>query len=173
MTAIAAMIVLGLAAAHKSMAEQPEGETTARLCSAPDVYQFDVWGGHWNLTWGDSATGTNTITKEYDDCVIIERFDGTPATPFKGMSVSTFNKKLGKWQQTWVDNQGGYLDFTGEYSNGKMILAREASIEGKTEWQRMVWHNITENSLDWNWEKSSDGGQSWETAWQIHYHRVQ
>ncbi len=140
-------------------------------CSSPEFAQFDFWIGQWDLTWADSSRGTSTITKEYGGCVIIEKFDGSPSMPFKGMSVSTFNTKIEKWQQTWVDNSGGYLEFAGEFSHGKMILSRETIVDGERLWQRMVWYNISENSLDWSWEKSSDGGRNWEIAWQIHYTR--
>src|SRR5579859_2093331 len=44
----------------------------------------------------------------------------------RGMSVSTFVTRAGKWKQIWVDNKGGYLDFVGECKDGKMILSREA-----------------------------------------------
>lgn len=37
--------------------------------------------------------------------------------------------------------------------------------------QRMIWYNIEENSLDWNWEKSNDNGMTWKTLWTIHYER--
>jgi hypothetical protein len=152
--------------------DEASAPTADKPCSTPDFSQFDFWIGEWDLTWGDSAQGTNVITKDYDGCVIIEKFDGNPGMPFRGMSVSTFNARTGKWHQTWVDNAGGYLDFVGEFVEGKMILSREAEIDGKPEMQRMVWHNINEDELDWNWEKSSDGGQTWDIAWKIHYRRA-
>ena len=88
-----------------------------------------------------------------------------------GVSVSTFNPALGKWQQTWVDNSGGYLDFTGEFVDGKMILSREAIVQEKPIKQRMVFYNIAENELDWNWERSNDDGETWQVVWHIHYQR--
>jgi hypothetical protein len=36
---------------------------------------------------------------------------------------------------------------------------------------RMVFLNITRDSLDWRWEKSEDGGKSWQLMWPIHYER--
>jgi hypothetical protein len=87
------------------------------------------------------------------------------------MSVSSWNPQLGRWQQTWVDNQGGYLDFVGGFEDGKMILSRETEREGKTILQRMVFENITENSLDWNWERSEDGGTTWTLLWHLLYTR--
>jgi hypothetical protein len=35
----------------------------------------------------------------------------------------------------------------------------------------MVWYNITADEFDWNWERSDDGGKTWEVKWQIKYKR--
>lgn len=140
-------------------------------CSSPEAAQFDFWVGDWNLTWGDSGTGTNSIKKIMDGCVIQENFNGTPSIQLKGMSVSTYSKRLGKWQQTWVDNSGGYLDFVGEFKDGKMILSRKFEKDGNEIMQRMVWFNISENEFDWNWERSTDKEQNWDVLWSIHYKR--
>ena len=138
---------------------------------ASELRQFDFWLGEWDLTWGDGGRGTNVITAVLDQRVIQEQFDGRPATPLQGLSVSTYNMQLGKWQQTWVDNSGSYLDFVGEFAAGKMILSREATLAGEPILQRMVWYNIAEQSLDWNWERSTDGGETWQIMWHIHYQR--
>lgn len=140
-------------------------------CSSPEFSQFDFWVGEWNLTWGDSGKGTNTIEKIMDNCVIQENFDGTPSIPLRGKSVSTYNTQLGKWQQTWVDNSGGYLDFVGELKDGKMILSRSLQKDDKKIKQRMVWYNISDNELDWNWERSDNDGTTWKVLWKIHYQR--
>ncbi|MGH7599718.1 MAG: hypothetical protein ACREOI_25470 [bacterium] len=149
--------------------------------TAPAKRQFDFWLGEWELTWpgeqsglpaGQTGRGTNTITAILDSAVIQENFVDLAPNSLRGMSVSVYNQRLGKWQQTWVDNQGGYLDFTGEMKDGKMILSRQARTkEGKEIIQRMVWHNIAKDRLDWNWEASEDGGKTWKVNWQIHYKR--
>lgn len=140
-------------------------------CSSPEAGQFDFWIGEWNLTWGEDGTGTNIIEKILIDCVILENFDGTASIKLKGMSVSTYNTQLGKWQQTWVDNSGSYLDFIGEFKDGKMTLSRQLIKNGKKIMQRMVWYNISDDKMDWNWEKSEDDGKTWEVLWKIHYQR--
>jgi len=89
----------------------------------------------------------------------------------RGTSLSTFDVASGGWKQTWVDNEGGYLDFTGEFKNGEMILQREAIRNGVKIPQRMVWKNITANEMDWSWEASRDGGKTWQVQWPIHYKR--
>ncbi len=140
-------------------------------CVHPDARQFDFWLGEWDLTWGEDGRGTNRITAILDGCVIQEEFDGTPTAPFRGLSVSSYNTAQEKWQQTWVDNNGGYLDFAGGFADGKMILSRKAVIEGKPVRQRMVWYNIAEDELDWNWERADESSEDWQIVWQIHYQR--
>ena len=71
-----------------------------------------------------------------------------------------------------MDNDGGYLDFVGEFVDGKMILSRDAvRPDDKPVIQRMVWHNIAQDELDWNWEASTDGGMNWNVNWKIHHRR--
>jgi hypothetical protein len=151
------------------------------MASVPAKRQFDFWLGEWDLTWpgeqsglpaGQIGRGTNNIKAILDSAVIEENFVDLAPSSLRGMSVSVHNQRLGKWQQTWVDNQSSYLDFVGEFQDGKMILSRRATTkDGKEIIQRMVWHNIAKDQLDWNWEASQDGGKTWKVNWQIHYKR--
>lgn len=154
-------------------ASEFSAEPGASPCGSPEAGQFDFWIGEWDLEWGDGHTGTNRIRKALDGCVIVEEFDGTPAIALRGMSVSSHNSRLGQWQQTWVDNQGGYLDFVGGIRGSRMVLEREAVRDGEKIRQRMVWYDIEADSLKWNWERSKDNGESWEVLWKIHYRRAQ
>lgn len=158
-----------------STSEDPQvdagGEAGQEPCRSPEARQFDFWLGDWEVSWDSDGRGTNIVEAVLDGCVILENFDGGPETGLRGMSVSTYRPQTGKWYQTWVDNQGNYLDFVGGMQGKKMILAREArEAEGPLH-QRMVWYNVEANSLDWNWERSEDGGETWETLWHIHYLR--
>ncbi len=143
-------------------------------CSTEGFHQFDFWVGEWDLTWGEgenAGTGTNIITHELGGCVIEENFTTHGDKPFVGRSVSVYRPSDDKWYQTWVDNHGGYLDFVGEFKDGRMILSREAERNGEKFLQRMVFHDIKKDSFAWDWEKSTDGGKNWELLWQIHYKR--
>jgi len=147
-------------------------------CNQPEQKQFDFWVGEWKLTWpgpkGEVQHGTNSIRTVLDSCVVEENFSGGEAMHLRGRSLSTFDARQGKWKQTWVDNEGGYLDFMGEFRDGRMILSREATGPGGNKFlQRMVFKNIGRNQLDWSWERSEDGGKSWKVVWPIHYERAQ
>ena len=37
--------------------------------------------------------------------------------------------------------------------------------------QRMVFYDITEKSMTWDWEISSDGGDTWKLQWRIFYEK--
>jgi len=145
-------------------------------CLAPEQKQLDFWVGDWDLTWpgdkqGDLDHGTNTIRRVLDSCVVEENFSAEASGHLRGRSLSLFEPQSGKWKQTWVDNEGGYLDFTGGFENGQMILARQATREGKAILQRMVFKNIRPDEFDWSWESSTDGGKTWKVNWPIHYKR--
>ncbi len=147
-------------------------------CSSEEAGQLDFWVGTWDLTWpggqggtpeGEAGRGTNTITRELGGCVVHERF--ASETGFEGESVSMFTPK--GWRQTWVDNQGGYLLFTGGEADGAMELrtAPFTNPQGREMVSRMTWRNVTADALDWHWQRSADGGATWADVWVIRYTR--
>ncbi len=133
--------------------------------------QFDFWLGLWNCTWGENGKGSNLVKRILDGKVIQENFDGGTSMNLQGISHSVWDPERKLWCQTWVDNNGSYLDFTGFLYDGKMILSRDAIVRGEACKQHMVWYNITESEFDWNWERSDDGGKTWKVNWQIKYRR--
>ncbi len=135
-------------------------------------HEFDFWLGDWDLTWGEDGRGTNHIRSTLNGHVIQENFESFADEKLIGTSVSVYNPIDHKWRQTWVDNQGSYLDFVGEWQGDKMILQRHAIVQEQPVIQRMVWHAIEPDRLEWNWERSNDEGQTWKTLWQIHYKRM-
>jgi hypothetical protein len=155
----------------------PQSNMQQSACAAAEQKQLDFWVGEWDLTWpgakqNELAHGKNSIKRILDSCVVQESFSGEDSIPLRGTSVSIFDVNAGKWKQTWVDNQGAYLDFVGEFKDGRMILQREAFAKnGARTLQRMVWKNITPGEFDWSWETSRDGGKTWQVQWPIHYKR--
>jgi hypothetical protein len=172
-TAVASGVIFTCLLVFPAASQQP-----TNACNQPEQKQFDFWVGEWKLTWpgpkGEVQHGSNSIHRVLDGCVIEENFSGGEAIHLRGRSLSLFDGRQGKWKQTWVDNEGGYLDFVGEFSDGRMTLSREATgRDGKKLLQRMVFKNIRPDQLDWSWERSEDGGKSWTVVWPIHYDRTQ
>jgi hypothetical protein len=144
----------------------------ANGCDSPEARQLDFWLGDWDLTYGDGGKGRNRITRILGGCVVLEEFTGAPGTQLNGRSVSMFDRLSRKWKQTWVDDSGAYLDFTGGLESGRMIFAREAEGGGKRFRQRMVFQDITPERFEWLWQRSDDEGASWKNLWQIQYRRI-
>lgn len=138
---------------------------------APAARQFDFWLGDWDLTWDHGGCGYNKVQAKWHGRVIEENFHEIAPMNLEAMSLSVYKPDTGYWYQTWVDNQGNYLDFIGQFKEGEMVLERDTFIRGKAVKQRLVWSNIKANSLDWEWQLSEDDGEHWKTLWHIRYRR--
>jgi hypothetical protein len=102
--------------------------------------------------------------------VIEESFEGIdPSGDLDGRSLSVLDARDGQWRQTWVDSTGAYLDFVGATLDGGISFERTAA-DGTR--QRMRWLDISNDQLNWHWERSVDGGATWELLWAIAYRRL-
>ena len=116
---------------------------------------FDFWVGKWNVSWkepdGNVWKGTNIVLKTLDDQVIEENFKITSGNQkgFKGKSLSVYQPQSDVWRQTWIDNQGGYFNFTGKIDGDKRIFETQTTKrkDGTMFKQRMVFHHITKTPL--------------------------
>src|SRR5690242_14254242 len=137
----------------------------------PDA--LDFWLGSWIVTWAGGGNGTNVIRRILDDRVIEESFDGSDTDgTLKGRSLSVMDTKDGSWRQTWVDSNGAYLDFIGVAVDGRIAFERHAVVDGARIVQRMVWIDVTSDAFRWQWQRSIDGGTSWDAVWEIDYRRA-
>ena len=145
--------------------------------SEEDLTKFDFWVGKWELTW-QGGKGTNLIEKKLNGKVIQENFEATEGNfkGYLGTSISVFNPQDGKWHQAWADSNGGYIDLIGITQGNTRIFQTTRSRkrpDGAEAISRMRFYNITEDSFDWDWESSTDDGESWQLAWRINYQRVE
>jgi hypothetical protein len=176
------LLALFAASAQSAVSKTKPAASSAAAqnpCADAAHHEFDFWKGDWQVSWpaagpgSPAGTGHNHITSIMDGCVIQEQFDGRPGITMRGTSVSVYVPQAKGWKQTWVDNQGGYLDFSGGMEDGSMVLSRDGiTPQGQKVKQRMVWKNITHDAFDWSWERSTDEGKTWTTVWPIHYTRI-
>ncbi|MDR9417728.1 hypothetical protein [Gracilimonas sp.] len=141
---------------------------------------FDFWVGKWEVSWeeadGTMGRGSNFIEKTLDCTVIQEHFqvDEGQMEGYKGTSISVYNPRTNTWKQAWADNQGGYFDFTGKVEGDNRIFQTDIQEMGSDTLftQRMVFYDITPDSLKWDWESSIDGGKTWALNWRINYRKL-
>ncbi|MBK9036837.1 MAG: DUF1579 family protein [Myxococcales bacterium] len=155
--------------------------SVAVACAAPEHRQLDFWIGDWALVvktraapdgpWAE-AHATQRVEAILGGCVIAEHFEADgPGTPWAGRSYSMWQPALGAWRQTWVDDQGGFLAFTGAVEDGAMTLYGEPRDQGGHRVQmRMVFLDVTADALRWEWQRSVDDG-AWDPQLVIEYRR--
>ena len=132
-------------------------------------HDLDFWLGSWTCTW-DGGHGTNRVSRELGDRVIVERFRALAPEPFAGMSVSVFDAEAG-WRQTWVDENGSYWHFVGESGDGTFTFATREPVDVEHMYKRMVFSDLEDDRFHWRWESSVDGAV-WTERWAIDYRRA-
>jgi hypothetical protein len=145
--------------------------------------ELDFWVGDWNAVirtrraagsdaW-DESRGRNTIAKSHGGCVIEEHFeDIDPKTPWRGTSVSRWIPGESRWRQTWVDDQGSYLAFSGGRDPWGFVLVGEPVVkDGVRSQMHMVFRDVTPRSFTWRWERTVNDGQTWTPMMEIAYTR--
>jgi hypothetical protein len=131
---------------------------------------LDFWLGTWDCTW-EGGRGTNTVTRELDGHVVVERFEAVGDEPFSGLSVSAPDPLTGGWRQTWVDSTGSYWAFVGgRRSDGTFVLGTADRVDADRLYKRMIFSDIGPDGFAWTWEGSPDR-RTWTQKWAITYRR--
>lgn len=149
----------------------------SQACASPEHRQLDFWIGDWDLTvtaQGHEANGRQHVEAILGSCAIAESFTAEgPQQPWAGKSYSSWQPGLGKWRQTWVDDSGGYLAFTGGLEQGTMALYGEPRTgkDGKAFQMRMVFLDVTPAALRWEWQRSYDEWKTHTVMMTIAYRR--
>ena len=82
--------------------------------------------------------------------------------PFSGLGLTSYDRETGKWQTSWVDSMGARIStYTGEFADGKLVVAGEDMGQGMTYHARLTTYNITDTGFDWTYEMSVDGGENY------------
>ncbi len=140
-------------------------------CSAPENRQFDFWLGRWRVTTpGGKLAGTNVVTREYGGCVLQEHWSGTGGS--RGSSFNVYDPARKLWHQTWVDNGGTLLLLDGGFRAGAMTLTGRTPTAKGTRIDRIVWTKRPDGAVRQLWRTSSDGGATWQVAFDGLYRRM-
>jgi len=165
-----------LAAALGPITAMAQQQPSQPPCSAEENSQLDFWVGTWDAQWtdanGDVQHGRNVITRELGNCMIEENFDGAPGNTLIGHSISMYVGRLGHWKQIWMDNSGGFIDLYGGPDEEGFHFTMERPVEAAPH-LRMIFRDITEDSFEWHWQNSQDGGETWADQWHISYSRAE
>jgi hypothetical protein len=157
LTVLTVLSVLSVSSLHAQNPAPPR-------CDTPLYRQFDFWIGDWNVTGiKGKMAGTNLVTLEEDGCVLHEHWNGTGGST--GQSFNFYDRTDKKWHQVWVDNSGSWLNLSGEFSGGKMVLVGTSpGPKGTPQLQRITFSKNADGSVHQVWDTSDDEGKTWAVA---------
>lgn len=148
-------------------------------CGADPVYRkFDFWIGEWEAfgVKGKKA-GDSKISLILDSCIILEEWTSTGIAQgliYKGKSFNTYNAVTHQWQQTWVDNAGGSLEYLeGKAEDDKIIFQTKPFPFSKDTIaiRKLSFFNLGINKVRQLGEISKDNGSSWVVEYDLEYRR--
>ena len=138
--------------------------------------EFDFWVGDWDIrptsTPPLGPPARNSVTIDNAGCVLTEHwvtFSGS-----EGQSFNIFDRSIGQWRQTWVDNGGGQHDYRGGLKDGNMVYVGDTPAPGGRLGRiptRLTFFHISADSVRQFSETSADGGTTWSTAYDLMYVR--
>jgi ketosteroid isomerase-like protein len=137
---------------------------------------FDFWVGDWDVrATGAPAVGPaarNTVTIDDNGCVVTEHWIAPGGS--EGQSFNIFDRSIGQWRQTWVDNTGGQHDYRGAIKDGNMVYAGDTPAPGGQLGRtptRLTFFHVSADSVRQFSQTSSDSGKTWTTAYDLMYVR--
>ncbi|MAX70935.1 MAG: hypothetical protein CMC76_07495 [Flavobacteriaceae bacterium] len=136
------------------------------------IHQFDFWIGEWNVyKFGtDTIIGISSIKSKLNNKVIEENFQSLKYK-YQGMSLNTFDSKLNRWEQFYVDNSGLKLHLFGNFEKNKMILSDCGEFNQNC--NRITWTDLPDITVRQEWEQSKDKGKTWVKVFDGHYKKRQ
>jgi len=147
-------------------------DRNARPCAFDEQHrQLDFWVGDWDVaTPAGQPAGESHVEVILGTCVIFENWTG-----FQGMTGKSFNfidPETHAWHQTWVNDKGGVHDYDGEFSDHAMCYRRKTKdASGQITLHKMTLFDLEPGHVRQLGESSTDGGKTWTTTYDLHYHR--
>ncbi len=151
-------------------------QTVFAQCNSPEASQLDFLIGDWDLTHSTNGTGHSTFEKILNGCVVYETTTliNLPNYPvMNGISIFIYDSYLDRWEQNWVDDIGGNIFVTGNYDsvNQELVMIGEVTDQTGTFLQKLIWYDITIDTVHHIEYFSYDGGQTWLYPWEVLYTR--
>jgi hypothetical protein len=147
-------------------------------CAGPAFRQFDFWLGEWDVfNPAGQKIGTNAITVTNDGCVLLESWrDARGGT---GNSFNFYEVTTKRWHQFWVNSNGNAtplatapdgtpMPMSGGLVDGAMVLQSPPTMATRNRW---TWSKLEGGRVRQLAEQSTDGGATWNVAFDGTYVR--
>ena len=137
--------------------------------SDPEARRFDFWIGEWTVHPVNAPTvkaGESSVQRVSGGCALLENW--TAANGAEGKSLNAYNGTTRQWQQFWIGQSGGVIEFRESSWDGNRLTLLA---KGGTTWQRMSFSPVDANTTRQTGETSTDQGKTWTVGYDFHYRR--
>jgi len=126
--------------------------------------EFDFWIGDWDVVDAKgNRLGQSHVELMLGDCVLLENWSSSLGSSGKSFNLWDAGRK--RWKQTWVDDSGGFHDYTGDFTGGAMRFdGITFGPNGQETKLRMTFTPLAEGKVRQLMEQSTDGGKTWSVA---------
>ena len=134
----------------------------ARLAGSHEWQEFEGTSQFWPLMGGAANVDDNWLD--------------LPAGAYRAVTLRSLDPETGLWSIWWLDGRRpGVLDVpvVGRFEDGVGRFQAEDTFEGRPIIVRFLWTRTDTPSPRWEQAFSEDGGQTWETNWEMDFTREQ
>lgn len=167
------LVLVSLAGACMALAPLAFAASMAPSCATDaQSRQLDFWLGDWTIGGqGAAATANSHVAAALDQCAVIEQWDG--GRGHRGENIFAYSPDDKHWHGMFMDNEGRvhtFQDGTASPS-GLTFSGPGVRADGTTVLNRVRIIRVGSNRVDQWWEKSTDNGTTWSTAFHGEYSR--
>jgi hypothetical protein len=118
---------------------------------------------------GGPVVAHSLIEKLYDGCAIRENW--MPLKASGGGSLNNYDAAAGTWHQTWIDNSGTRVEFTGGMEGDAMVLTGNwpGVANGKDGLVRMTYTREPNGAVRQKGDVTTDNGKTWAPSFDFLY----
>lgn len=161
------LVAMGLCLATGASAaadEQP-------CASNQETRQLDYWLGNWTIGSGMDKS-ISRVSLSLDKCVFVEHWQSGDGHVTE--KVFAYSPEEKNWYGIFVDNQGRVHIFLDGKVSSQVAEFHGPSRgpDGETVLNRLKVVRVSPDKLEEVWEKSTDKGTSWMTAYRAEYSRT-
>jgi hypothetical protein len=141
-------------------------------CAAtPEIRQLDYWLGNWTMGSGADKSSSK-VSLSLDKCVFLEHWQN--ASGHFAEKTFAYSAEEKNWYGIFVDNQGRVHIFLNGKVSPDMAEFRGTSRgpNGEAVLNRLKVVRVSADKLEEVWEKSTDNGTNWTTAYRAQYSRA-
>lgn len=135
-------------------------------CAAGSVTrQFDYWLGDWVISTNEKpGTATSKVYLSLDKCAIIESWNDGKGHAGENIFAYSFDDR--SWRGMFVDNRGhAHVFVDGKVADGAAEFdGPSRGPNGEAVLNRIKIVRASANEVKQTWEKSTDNGSTWTTA---------